>query len=348
MPKNPSTTASKSKSTNKTPTKSPRVADPDAPAGLTPTQAAVLQQLSEQAGMSTAEVAAAESIGHSTAQKALTVLEAADLARRETGVRNGALKSPDRWFITTTTSADPESDRETPQTTAHTDAQGNDTAVDDAADRVDAVEPVDSEPASHSSAAEPADLATTTTLMGPADQQSDTPQDFATVDPDKTDDADHVKGSEVAPDTADKTAAADANQPSASVANPADGSDTAPGPAVDSTEASPDTTGVTGTLAPEVEAAPTGKSGPRLGKGELRAMVEQYLRDHPEKAWTPGKIGKELGGRSAGAVNNAAGKLVEAGVARTFDDTPHRFQIIAAPAGKTTRKAAKTAPQPSA
>lgn len=346
MPKNPSTTApKKTKSTSKTPATSTRVADPDDPAGLTPTQAGVLQRLSEQAGMSTAEVAAAEGIGHSTAQKALTVLEAAGVARREVGVRNGALKSPDRWFTATpVTSTDPEPAGEAPQAVADADAPDNDAVVDDA------VGPVDNEPGSFNSAAEPATSAAAAALTALADQMPNTPEDSATIETDETADADRAEEPDIAPDTADEAAATDAGQSSASVADPVDDSGTASGPAADTadtTGASPDTAGVTGTVAPRVEAAPTGKSGPRLGKGELRAMVEQFLRDHPEQAWTPGKIGKELGGRSAGAVKNAAGKLVEDGAARTFDDSPDRFQIIAAPAGKSPRRAAKTAPKPS-
>ncbi|WP_194909591.1 MarR family transcriptional regulator [Catenulispora rubra] len=332
MPKNPSTAApKKTKSTNKTPAKSTRAADPDAPAGLTPNQAAVLQHLSERAGVTTAEVAAAEGIGHSTAQKALTVLEAAGLARREAGVRNGALKSPDRWFPTTAaTSADPESTREAPQAAADADASGTDAAVDDAA------EPV--EPDSRSGAAEPADLAAAAALTSSTDQRPDTPQDSTTGEPDETDD--HAEESGVVPDAANQTAATNADQSSASVADPADDSDAAPGPAADGTDAtgaSLDTAGVTGTVTPAVEAPPTATSDARLSKGELRAMVEKYLRDHPDQAWTPSKIGKALGGRSAGAVKNAGEKLVDDGIARTFDDAPHRFQIIAAPAGKTTR-----------
>src|SRR2546429_8066419 len=123
MPKTPSAPApKKTKSTNKTPAKATSVADLDTPASLTPNQAAVLQRLSAQAGMSTAEMAAAEGIGHSTAQKALTVLEAAGLARREVGVRNGALKSPDRWYTTApTASTDPEPAQDAPLTPTGTD-----------------------------------------------------------------------------------------------------------------------------------------------------------------------------------------------------------------------------------
>jgi AraC-like DNA-binding protein len=67
--------------------------------------------------------------------------------------------------------------------------------------------------------------------------------------------------------------------------------------------------------------------GARLGKGELRAQVEEHLRAHPEREWTPGQIAKVLK-RSAGAIHNACQKLVSDNVAQTFLNAPTRFQII--------------------
>lgn len=63
----------------------------------------------------------------------------------------------------------------------------------------------------------------------------------------------------------------------------------------------------------------------RLGKGELRAMVEAHLRGNPDREWTPTAISKVLG-KSAGAINNACVKLVESGDVATFPDKPGRFQ----------------------
>lgn len=64
---------------------------------------------------------------------------------------------------------------------------------------------------------------------------------------------------------------------------------------------------------------------PRLGKGELRAMVEAHLRENPDRAWTPTAISKVLN-RSAGAINNAGVKLAESGSVLAFPDKPIRFQ----------------------
>jgi hypothetical protein len=75
-------------------------------------------------------------------------------------------------------------------------------------------------------------------------------------------------------------------------------------------------------IAPAAEAEP----GPaRLGKGELRAQVEDHLRAHPDQTWTPTAISKILN-RSAGAINNACVKLSEAGTVMAFTDKPVRFQ----------------------
>ena len=48
----------------------------------------------------------------------------------------------------------------------------------------------------------------------------------------------------------------------------------------------------------------------RLPAGGLRGLVEDYLREHPDAAFGPSQIGKDLS-RSGGAVANALTKLVE-------------------------------------
>ena len=68
------------------------------------------------------------------------------------------------------------------------------------------------------------------------------------------------------------------------------------------------------------------KTTERLGKGALRALVEDYLRAHPDDDFTPTKIGKDLG-RSAGAVSNALDKLVGANIAKQTSVTPRKFRI---------------------
>jgi len=67
---------------------------------------------------------------------------------------------------------------------------------------------------------------------------------------------------------------------------------------------------------------------PRLGKGALRGMVEDYLAEHPGGQFSPSAIGKALN-RSSGAVNNALEKLVADGHAIQIQDRPKRFRINA-------------------
>lgn len=89
-----------------------------------------------------------------------------------------------------------------------------------------------------------------------------------------------------------------------------------------STESESDTNADAGGAEVEV-----GKAS-RLGKGELRGMVEDYLRDHKGEEFGPTAIGKALN-RSSGAVNNAMEKLVAEGYAVQTQATPKRFALKA-------------------
>ena len=75
-------------------------------------------------------------------------------------------------------------------------------------------------------------------------------------------------------------------------------------------------------------AAGDGPGSVRLGKGELAAMVAAYLAGHPGEH-SPSAIAKALDGRSAGAIGNALGRLVEAGGAVQTSDRPRRYQAAA-------------------
>ncbi|WP_378733327.1 hypothetical protein [Nocardia brasiliensis] len=61
--------------------------------------------------------------------------------------------------------------------------------------------------------------------------------------------------------------------------------------------------------------------------GALRALVEDFLRDHPGEEFTPGQIAKELGGKSSGAVYNACFVLVGKFVAEHTCERPNRFKL---------------------
>ena len=73
---------------------------------------------------------------------------------------------------------------------------------------------------------------------------------------------------------------------------------------------------------------PQGTASPRLGKGELATMVAAFLHDHPGEH-SPSAVAKALGGRSAGAVGNALGRLAASGQATQTGDRPRRYRAAA-------------------
>lgn len=75
------------------------------------------------------------------------------------------------------------------------------------------------------------------------------------------------------------------------------------------------------------EPAASGR-GPRLAKGALHGLVEDFLSEHPGEAFGPSAIGKALG-RSSGAVANALDRLVEKKVAVLTSEKPRRFTSTA-------------------
>ncbi|WP_433759584.1 hypothetical protein [Nocardia sp. CA-135398] len=81
--------------------------------------------------------------------------------------------------------------------------------------------------------------------------------------------------------------------------------------------------------APDPNAAAAQPESPvRLAPGALRGQVEDYLRDHPEKEFSPHQIGKAIT-RSSGAVHNALVKLTATGVATQTSAAPKKFRFAA-------------------
>ena len=68
------------------------------------------------------------------------------------------------------------------------------------------------------------------------------------------------------------------------------------------------------------------ESGPRLGKGELRALVLAHLQAQHDEAVTPSAVAASLG-RSAGAVSNALLTLTDEGAAVQVGEHPRRFTL---------------------
>jgi hypothetical protein len=83
---------------------------------------------------------------------------------------------------------------------------------------------------------------------------------------------------------------------------------------------------------------------PKLRPGELEAMVEKVMREHPLPAfqgivgWTGGRVAIHLPGRSPGAITNAMRKFAKAGTAELIGDDPERYKLTDAqqPNGDTS------------
>ena len=67
----------------------------------------------------------------------------------------------------------------------------------------------------------------------------------------------------------------------------------------------------------------------RLAPGVLHGRVEDFLREHPGVDFSPGQIGKALGGKSPGAVSNICEKLVTKGYVSLTSERPKRYAIVA-------------------
>lgn len=74
----------------------------------------------------------------------------------------------------------------------------------------------------------------------------------------------------------------------------------------------------------------------RLAPGALRGMVEDHLRDHPDKEFSPVDIARKVGGKSSGAVSNALDKLVKDKIAVQTKERPKRFALAPPEASATS------------
>ncbi|WP_028569043.1 MarR family transcriptional regulator [Salinispora tropica] len=80
---------------------------------------------------------------------------------------------------------------------------------------------------------------------------------------------------------------------------------------------------------------------PKLGKNGLRNQVEAFMRDlGPGHDLTPGTVGRELGGRSSGAVLNAMGRLAAIGVLTLASEAPMKYALADNPPATTAEVAA--------
>ncbi|WP_194894166.1 winged helix-turn-helix transcriptional regulator [Catenulispora pinisilvae] len=309
---------------------------PSDPTALPPSAQKVLELLDAESSTTVAELAERAALGRSTVTKALSILLDAGVAVRQDGGHEGTRRLPDRW------SAAPNADASDPAATA--DAEGQPAAADHAEASPAVAEYDDDttgETESDVAAAGPDDEALLRdTTTGGETEQDERPA----AEPDSDSDSDSSGGSADEPTgdgASDHADPHDGPEPEDSTATddeePDSGDDerSASTPEPDDSEhqraEDPTRLAVGGADAERDDPAPAGQttaaeaSGPRLGKGELRAQVEAHLREHPDRAWTPTATAKVLN-RSAGAVNNACEKLLEIGVVMTFEDKPRRFQ----------------------
>lgn len=117
----------------------------------------------------------------------------------------------------------------------------------------------------------------------------------------------------------------------------------------DRADSGPDTAPVAPTV-PTPDPAPDPAAGApvRLGPGALRRMVFEHVNTHPGQAFTPGEIGRAIGGRSSGAVANACDKLTADGLVELACEKPRRFRATTATAAGSATATGAEAEQPTA
>ncbi|WP_157110471.1 hypothetical protein [Nocardia anaemiae] len=160
------------------------------------------------------------------------------------------------------------------------------------------------------------DQTTTTAPAEPATTEATTEPVAADVTAPVTGSEPSQPGATAQPDsdTASADPGPDTGQPELAVATPTGEEPAAPAP--DAPAPGPDV------------AAAQPESPVRLASGALRGQVEDFLRDHPEKEFSPHQIGKAIT-RSSGAVHNALVKLTETGVATQTSAAPKKFRFAA-------------------
>ncbi len=262
------------------------------------TEDKVRSALAENPGLTTVALALAAGVGRSTAAKVLARWDRDGTAIRTTGDKP---RNPDTWTLAA-------SDRAAEaQDTADTPTDATATSSADHA---------------NGTAATMTDLDTSATQATTGDAPStenatatETPVDTLDADGGQTTDVKVTKDGSTGPDELGPDGDATTPPPGSAPVVPA------PDAAITEVVPSPDTAPA-GTASADTAPA----QHDRLPKGGLRAMVEEYLTEHPSESFGPAKIGKDLG-RSGGAVNNALEKLVADGYAIKTCEAPKRFAI---------------------
>ena len=259
-----------------------------------------------------AELAALAGIGRSTAGKILTRWADDDRVTRTTGTpTEGTRRAPDRWSITEPTPA--------PATTPDTAAPDDDPTptVIDTADTPDAattdLQPVDTDTAV--SNAEPDPAAAAQTQNTDDAELEDDPEPAG--DPEPTDPVGVIElGNGI------------------TLAYPTVILSTAPvtcenGSACGVVDLLRLLAALSATAKPLRKPQTTRSGGPRLAKGALRGMVEDFLTHRPGEEFGANAVATALG-RSSGAVANALDQLERDNVVTLTTTKPRRYQITPA------------------
>ena len=295
----------------------PTGVDPTGMATRTPKEEQLWAALTATPGSTCKELAMAAGIGQSTAAKILAGWAKDGTAAKETAAGTGRQgRAPERWFpADTDATMDAALDAATDAATTDAGSVSKDDAADDPAQRVDDSVPDEDEDVdtpmtagSPESADELPNAASPAHVAGPASAAvEDTPTDSDTggtdrrPEPAAATDSGAIGGGGV-----DDQAAAVASLPG-------DGGP-AGAPAADA-------------------AASASRSGTRkrLPSGELRGMVEDFLREHPGESFGPSQIGKVIE-RSSGAIANALVTMHAVGVVERTQDKPLRYRFASSDA----------------
>jgi DNA-binding transcriptional MocR family regulator len=252
---------------------------------LPPAASAVLSLLDVHKATTAAELADRAGLGRSTVTKALATLHNTGLAARREGGHEGTRRIADQWFAAPATAAYAEE---------QADASAGGPAAGDGT--------VEESPTTISDTAldDSVEDVTVRALPEVNATHDETEKDEPSADRPK-EAAETGTKSDGGPYTAEHAA-----------------------PAQEQAELVVGGTSDAASLTPE-ETEETKSSEPRLGKGELRAQVEEHLSTHPDKSFTSTEIHHVLK-RSSGAIANACDKLVAENKAIIASEKPRRFQ----------------------
>ena len=291
----------------------------DSTTTLTPSMSAMLAALSADRGASVTELSGRAELGRSTSARVLTTLEGMGLAKRERPDRSADHSSPDLWFSAATNQTEP--------------ADSGDASEPDPQSSDVPPQPVDgprstpdSDPASAASSANTHDGegADEPALPSHDEAEPDAVPD-GEIPATQPEPGDHPNPAPVAdPQPAVDGAATEAATGQETQAQSA----TVNGPEPDAHSAPASGTGAAETETADDDAPSKTGAMVRLGKGELRAMVVEHLRAHPDEEFTASQVGKALG-KSSGAVSNNFDALVKTGEAEMTCEKPRRFRFLA-------------------